>query len=66
MSQALHFDDKPDTALLSFHDVSTLTKWKRTKIHCDVKRGTFPAPLKIGRNRNVDRTTAACPWGNTR
>ena len=46
----LHFDALPDAALLSFQDVSMLTRWKRTKIFCDVRNGTFPAPLKIGRS----------------
>ena len=51
MSQnALRFDDLPDTALITFTTVSAVTGWKRTKVFCDVRRGTFPAPLKLGRN----------------
>jgi len=43
-----NFDALPDTALIAFPIVSAVTGWRRTKIHCDVKRGTFPAPLKLG------------------
>ena len=44
------FDSLPDEALIPFGMVSAITGWKRTKIHCDVLRGAFPRPLKLGRN----------------
>ena len=47
---SVKFDDLPDDALISRPVVSAITCRQRTKLHCDVKRGIFPAPLKIGRN----------------
>lgn len=46
----IHFDDLPEDALTSFQEVSRVTSWKRTKIYYDVRNGTFPSPLKIGRS----------------
>lgn len=38
----------PITALLTYREVSALTGLSRSALFENVKRGTFPAPIRIG------------------
>lgn len=42
-----------DESLLTLQAVMARTGLSRSKIYLDVRRGTFPAPIKIGAGRRV-------------